>query len=121
MAAFLLGLVQFVLPKGTGLHRVMGWLWVGLMAGIALSSFFIHTICQVGGFSLIHLLSILTLAQLPFALRHARQGRIAEHRRAMQILFFAALLIAGGFTLLPGRIMHDVVFATGLAHGACQP
>ncbi len=121
LAAFALGLVQFALPKGTGLHRVMGWTWVGLMTVISVSSFFIHTICSFGGFSLIHLLSILTLASLPFAVRHARRGRIGEHARAMQILFFAALLIAGAFTFMPGRIMHDVAFGTATAHGACMP
>lgn len=47
---------------------------------------------------------------LPLALGHARRGRIGSHRRAMLSLFFGALVIAGGFTLLPTRIMGRVVF-----------
>ena len=120
IAAFLLGLAQFALRKGTPLHRAMGWLWVLLMAVVAGSSFFIHTICQFGGFSLIHLLSILTLVSLPGAVLHARRGRVAAHARAMKLLFLGALVIAGLFTFTPGRIMHDVAFGTDGAIGACR-
>jgi len=33
-----------------------------------------------------------------------------DHRRVMIGIFSGALVIAGLFTLLPGRIMHAVVF-----------
>ena len=61
MAAFALGLVQFAAPKGTLPHRTVGWIWVGLMAIVAASSFWIHEIRLVGPWSPIHLLSIFTL------------------------------------------------------------
>lgn len=38
VGALALGLVQFSLPKGTLPHRTMGWIWVGLMATVAVSS-----------------------------------------------------------------------------------
>jgi uncharacterized membrane protein len=82
MAAFALGIVQFAAPKGTLPHRTIGWIWVLLMFVVAISSFWIHEIRLVGPFSPIHLLSI----------------------------FFGALVVAGLFTFLPGRIMHAVVF-----------
>jgi uncharacterized membrane protein len=119
MAAFVLGIGQFALPKGTLPHRTMGWVWVSLMAVVAASSFRIHTICQFGGFSLIHVLSIVTLVALPVAVIHARRHRVGDHRRVMNLLFAGALLIAGVFTLWPGRIMHDVVFGTATHHGSC--
>lgn len=119
MAAFVLGSVQLALPKGTLPHRTMGWIWVMLMAVVAASSFLIHTICQIGSFSLIHGLSILTLVALPIGVTHARAHRVGEHRRVMILLFTGALLVAGIFTLWPGRIMHDVVFGTSTHHGAC--
>ena len=31
LAAFVLGLVRFAVPKGTLPHRTIGWIWVGLM------------------------------------------------------------------------------------------
>jgi uncharacterized membrane protein len=92
-----------------------------LMAFVATSSFFVHTICMIGGFSPIHILSVLTLASLPVAVLRARRGQIAAHARGMRTLYVLALIVPGLFTLLPGRIMHDVVFGTSLAAGVCAP
>ena len=62
-----------------------------------------------GPWSPIHLLSIFTLVTLPFAILHARRHRVSQHRNAMIMMFAGALLIAGLFTFVPGRIMHAVV------------
>src|SRR5476649_1414612 len=109
MAAFVLGVVQLAAPKGTLPHRTLGWIWVCLMAFVALSSFWIHQIRLVGPWSPIHLLSIFTLVMLP-AVWRAHTHRVADHRRIMILIFSGALVVAGLFTLLPGRIMHSVVF-----------
>jgi len=109
MAAFVLGAVQLVAPKGTVPHRTIGWIWAGLMAVIAVSSFWIHGIGGMGPSSPIHLLSIFVLIMLPLAVIHARRHRVQRHRNAMIGIFTGALVIAGLFTLLPGRIMHAVV------------
>jgi uncharacterized membrane protein len=110
IGAFALGLIQFAAPKGTLPHRTIGWIWVALMAVIALSSFFIHEIKLVGPFSPIHLLSIFTLVMLPLAVLHARRHNVKRHRGAMIGIFIGALVIAGAFTFVPGRIMHAVAF-----------
>ena len=110
MSAFVLGLVQFAAPKGTLPHRTIGWVWVLLMAAVAASSFWIHQIRLVGPWSPIHLLSIFTLLMLPLAVWRAHRHRVTDHRRAMIAIFSGALVVAGLFTLLPGRIMHAVVF-----------
>jgi uncharacterized membrane protein len=91
MAAFGLGLVQFAGVKGTAWHRARGLVWVGLMLIVAVSSFWIHELRLWGPWSPIHLL-------------------VRAHRSAMLGLFLGALVIAGLFTLVPGRIMHAVVF-----------
>jgi uncharacterized membrane protein len=109
MAAFALGLVQFAAPKGTLPHRTIGWIWVGLLTVIAISSFWIHEIRLVGPFSPIHLLAIFTLVMLPLAVMHARRHRVSAHRQAMIGIFLGALVIAGLFTFVPGRIMHAVL------------
>jgi uncharacterized membrane protein len=111
IAAFAVGLVQLTAPKGTIPHRLIGWSWVLLMLTVAVSSLFIHTIRLWGPWSPIHLLSILVLVTLPLAVMHARRHDIAQHRMAMLMLFTGALVIAGGFTFLPGRIMYAVVFS----------
>ncbi|MDX2202161.1 MAG: DUF2306 domain-containing protein [Hyphomicrobiaceae bacterium] len=112
LAAFALGCVQLAGVKGTAIHRTLGYAWVVLMVVVAASSFWIHEIRQLGGYSLIHVLSIATLVSLPLAVAHARAHNVDAHRRVMLMLFFGALLIAGAFTLLPGRIMSRVVFGT---------
>ena len=43
MAAFPMGLVEFAAPKGTLPHRTIGFIWVALMAVIAISSFWNFT------------------------------------------------------------------------------
>jgi uncharacterized membrane protein len=111
IAAFAIGAVQLALPKGTIRHRLVGWSWAGLMLTIAVSSLFIHTIRLWGPWSPIHLLSLLVLVTLPLALWHAHRHNVRQHRMAMLSLFLGALVIAGALTLLPGRIMHAVVFS----------
>jgi uncharacterized membrane protein len=110
MAAFALGVVQFAAPKGTLPHRTVGWIWVGLMATVAISSFWIHQLRLVGPWSPIHLLSIFTLIVLPLAVWRARHHDVSGHRRIMIFTFAGALVVAGLFALVPGRIMHAVVF-----------
>ena len=89
LAAFGLGAVQLAAPKGTLPHRTLGWIWAVLMVIVAGSSFWIH-----------ELLAVL----------HARRHRVGRHRNAMIAIFAGALVVAGLFTLMPGRIMHAVVF-----------
>ena len=112
MGALGLGLGQLALPKGTLPHRTTGWVWVLLMFSIAASSLFIHEMRLWGPFRPIHLLSLFTLVMLPVAVTHARHHRVPQHRWAMLGLFFGALVIAGAFTFLPGRIMHAVAFGS---------
>lgn len=110
MAAFALGAIQLSAPKGTLPHRTAGWIWVVLMVIVAVSSFFIHDLRIWDAWSPIHLLSVFTLAMLPLAVMHARRHRVDRHRRAMIAIFVGALVIAGLFTLVPGRVMHAVLF-----------
>ena len=110
LAALVLGAIQFAAPKGTLPHRALGWIWVALMAGVALSSFGISGVAGPGRWSWIHAVSVYTLLALGAAVLHARRGRVRAHRSAMVGLFFGALVITGGFTLLPGRIMGAFIF-----------
>jgi len=110
MGAFALGIIQLAAPKGTLPHRTFGWTWVGLMTVVCLTSFWIHDLRVWGPWSPIHILSIFTLAMLPLAVLHARRHRVIKHRNAMIAIFAGALLIAGLFTFMPGRIMYKVAF-----------
>ena len=94
--------------KGTTLHRVLGWSWVVLMAGVASSSFWIFR----GGYSWIHLLSVYTLGALAVAVGRARRHEVRGHRRAMISLYVAALVITGLFTLLPQRLLGQALWGS---------
>lgn len=109
IAASILTIAIFTLRRGTIAHRWMGWSWVILMAVVALSSFGIHGIAMFGAFSPIHLLSAFVLFQLVVNIRAARSKRIHTHARNMKLLTLGALVGAGAFTFLPGRIMYQVV------------
>jgi uncharacterized membrane protein len=110
IAAFALGFVQLAAPKGTLPHRTLGYVWAALMVVICVTSFWIQDLRVWGPWSPIHLLSIFTLVTLPFAILYARRHRVVQHRNAMIAMFAGALLIAGFFTFVPGRIMHAVAF-----------
>lgn len=110
-AALALGALQLWLPKGTGRHRFFGWLWAALIAAVAASSFWISgERFRFGPFSWIHGLSIFTLVMLPVGLWHAHRHRVVRHRWTMIGLYIGSLIIAGAFTLAPGRIMGRALF-----------
>ena len=110
IAAFALGLFQLSAPKGTLPHRTFGWLWVTLMLIVCISSFWIHELRTWGEWSPIHLLSIFTLLVVPLAVWRARRQDVSGHRRIMIFTFVGALVVAGLFTVVPGRIMNSVIF-----------
>jgi uncharacterized membrane protein len=109
MIAFAVATLQILGPKGTTFHRIVGWGWVIVMFTVAVSSFFIRQINH-GTFSFIHILSGVTLVALPLLVLAARRGDIKKHRRDAYQLYIGALLIAGIFTFLPGRLMWHIFF-----------
>lgn len=111
VAALIIGAVQLLRRKGGKGHRVLGWIWVLLMGGTAVSAVFISEIKPFGWyFSPIHLLIIVTGVSLFLAVRAAKKGQIQRHKRIMVLLYVLALVVTGAFTLLPGRAMHAVLF-----------
>lgn len=110
MAAIILGGVQFHMKKGGILHKLIGRTWIGLMVVVSVSSFFIHKIELWGAYSPIHLLSVWTIFSLGLAIYYVRVGNIKRHKQVMIALYGFALLLTGLFTLMPGRVMHQIVF-----------
>jgi uncharacterized membrane protein len=52
----------------------------------------------------------LVLMMLPIAIVSAHRHEVRRHSQIMIGIFGGDLVIAGLFTLLPGRIMHAVIF-----------
>lgn len=103
------GAWQLVGPKGTAAHRALGWTWSVAMMAAATSSFFIRTVID-GWFSPIHLLSVITLISLPTAIWAAHRHEVGRHARVMTGIYLGGMIVAGGFALLPGRLLWRVFF-----------
>lgn len=109
LALIPLTVVQLGRRKSGAWHRRIGWVWVILMTVTAVSSFWIHGIRLFGSFSPIHALSVVTLVSLVYGIIARRMNRMRGHRIAM-LGVAMGWAGAGVFTLLPGRIMGQVVF-----------
>ena len=107
--AMVAGAFQIVAQKGTRRHRWLGFAWVSAMFVVSLSSFRIHEFRWWGPFSIIHVLSILVIATLIYSINAVRRGNVTAHRKSMVQLYLLALVLTGGFTLVPGRTMYAVL------------
>lgn len=107
LGALAIGVWSLSRKKGDGLHKALGWTWVCLMLSTAAISFAIQ---GRGHFSLIHVLSVVVLVTVPLGLLHVRRGNVRAHRYTM-VSTFVGLVIAGAFTLLPYRMLGQLVFA----------
>lgn len=111
--ALIVGTLMLFWKKGTPLHKALGRSWIGLMLVVALSSFFINEARVFGPYSPIHLLSMVTLVGLWGGWHAIRAGDVRGHKISMISVYGGGLIGAGLFTLLPGRIMYQVMFADG--------
>lgn len=92
--------------KGDRMHRIAGWTWVGLMLAVAISSLWIPRFMHL---SWIHVFTLLTLASLPLGVYRARTHNVKAHRATMVGVFTGGLVIAGLFTLIPGRMLGNAL------------
>jgi uncharacterized membrane protein len=113
LLAVLLGPVALYRRRRDRRHKVAGYAWVVAMALVALSSFSLTAgiLPVVAGFGLIHLLSVWVLWQLWRGVDAARSGQLRRHKATMRGLYWGGLMVAGIFTLLPGRVLNEVLFA----------
>lgn len=103
-----LGVTQH--PK---LHRAFGYAWVAMMTLTAASAIFIKGTSNIPrwmGYSPIHLLIIVVFVSLFGAFWFLAKGNIRGHKLTMTSLYINACLITGALTLLPTRLMNQLVF-----------
>ena len=101
--------VMLLRRRGDQAHRQLGRVWAASMVLTAFLSLFVR-LSNHGGFSLIHILSVYTLIQVPLLVWFARQHNIRRHRRAVRAMVTGALLIAGFFTFPFGRLLGHWLF-----------
>ncbi len=107
--ALVLTPVMLLRPRGTRGHRQIGYVWVAAMIATAVISLNIRLVNN-GGFSMIHILAVWTLIQVPLIIIRARQHDHRRHRSAVRGMVLGALLIAGFFTFPFGRLLGMWLF-----------
>ena len=109
--------VMLLRRKGDGRHRKLGYVWAGAMVLTAVTSLFFSTRVPsglgvfTGDFSVIHLLSVLVLLQVPRIVVKARRHDRSGHESAVRGIVIGALLIAGFFTFPFNRMLGAWLFA----------
>ena len=116
LLAIPLGLYIFIIKKGTMNHRILGRTWVTVLIIVSLTAVFIKTI-NSGQYSLIHLLIPYTIGSLIYSIWNIKKFKKTKierykikHMHSMIGVYIGALLIAGAFTLIPGRFFHEIIF-----------
>ncbi|MFT7035703.1 MAG: putative membrane protein [Cyclobacteriaceae bacterium] len=110
---FVIGTLLLIIKKGTSIHVFFGKIYMILMLITACVTMFMPA--EVGPrilnhFGWIHSFSFLTIYTVPTAYWAIKRGNVKTHKRKMILLYFGAIIIAGGFTFAPGRYLHSLFF-----------
>ena len=110
---FVIGAWLLARRKGTTIHKRLGWVYAVLIFVTAVVTVFMPA--EVGPrvlnhFGFIHLFSVLVLTCIPLAIFHIGRRNVTGHRNAMVGVYVGGILIAGSFTLVPGRLLHGWLF-----------
>ena len=110
---FFIGGILLIIKKGTTIHKTLGRFYMILMLFTASVTLFMPA--EVGPtifnhFGFIHSFSFLTIYTVPTAYWAIKNGNIKAHKRKMILLYFGAIIIAGGFTFTPGRYLYTLFF-----------
>lgn len=111
--AFLIGTFLLLNHKGTRWHKILGKTYMSLMMVTAIITLFMEA--KVGltlfdHFGFIHIFSALVLYLVPSAFFAARRHDVSSHRYSMIGLYVGGIIIAGIFTFMPGRMLHEWFF-----------
>jgi uncharacterized membrane protein len=108
--ALVLTPIMMLRTRGDARHRLLGRIWVAAMFLTAVSSFLMRS-ANHGGFSVIHILSVVVIIQAPIIYWSAKTHNIKRHRRSVRAMVLGALLIAGFFTFPFERLLGNWLFS----------
>lgn len=112
LTSLLLGGWQlFFSTKGTPVHRFAGRAWVVLMLYVSVSSFWIQEL-RPGSFSLLHILSIVTIVTVSLGFVAALRGNLRSHVGNMRgswigLVFAFVFAVAIPQRAIPQFMLHE--------------
>ena len=111
------GLYILLTKKGTQKHKSTGRIWTLFLLIVSFTALFIQAI-NPGKYSLIHLLIPWTIGSLIYSIwsiRKFQKTKLQKYKKAhmysMIGVYVGALLVAGVFTLMPGRLFYEILFS----------
>ena len=111
------GLYILLTKKGTQKHKLTGRIWTLFLLIVSFTALFIQAI-NPGEYSLIHLLISWTIGSLIYSIwsiRKFQKTKLQKYKKAhmysMIGVYVGALLVAGVFTLMPGRLFYEILFS----------
>lgn len=111
------GLYILLTKKGTQKHKLTGRIWTLFLLIVSFTALFIQAI-NPGEYSLIHLLIPWTIGSLIYSIwsiRKFQKTKLQKYKKAhmysMIGVYVGALLVAGFFTLMPGRLFYEILFS----------
>lgn len=110
IVATCLGAFVLMRRKGTKAHKMAGRIFSILMIMTAVTAIFIRQLNN-GNFSWIHIFVPITFIGMYQIISSIRRGDVKAHKKHVLTMYFAALMIPGGLSFLPGRTMWMMFFA----------
>ena len=111
------GLYILLTKKGAQEHKLTGRIWTLFLLIVSFTALFIQAI-NPGEYSLIHLLIPWTIGSLIYSIwsiRKFQKTKLQKYKKAhmysMIGVYVGALLVAGVFTLMPGRLFYEILFS----------
>ena len=110
LPSFVIGTYMMVSRKGGSLHRVLGKIYILLMFATAIITLFLPAKLGpsiLGHFGFVHIFSVTVLTLVPTAYLAAKNHNVRAHAGSMIGVYIGGILVAGGFALAPGRMLHS--------------
>jgi uncharacterized membrane protein len=104
--ALILGLVSFILTKGTPKHKAIGKIWVVLMLSASFSSFFIT---PTGSHTWLHVFAIVVIVSVAVGVFAISNKNNRLHSRCMIGAYIGTAISAVFAVGVSGRLLNSVL------------
>lgn len=108
LLSILLGARQVLAAKGGPTHRLVGRVWAVAMLYTAFSSFWIKEL-RPGEFSVLHVLSVVTIVSVALGVWNVRAGRVKAHVGNMAGAYIGLLFAFAFAVAIPSRDLPTFV------------